>query len=148
METFSTCMELRIDWSEIDSFGHVNNLMIMKYIQTARVHYLERIGMMPFRTEMGMGPIMASTSCQFRKQLHYPGTVVVHSKAGRLKNTSFQMKHLVLDANSELIAEAHDVIVMFDFVKHAKHPIPEHYRRIIEELEGYDAEPQLSSGPV
>jgi hypothetical protein len=32
MEPFSLKLELRIDWSEIDLFGHVNNLSIQKYI--------------------------------------------------------------------------------------------------------------------
>ena len=35
-----TCMKLRIDWSEVDSFGHVNNLAILRYAQTARIHYM------------------------------------------------------------------------------------------------------------
>jgi acyl-CoA thioester hydrolase len=138
MDAFSTSMEIRIDWSELDSIGHVNHLAIMKYVQAARVNYLERVGMMPFCAASGMGPIMASTSCQFKKELHYPGRIVVKSKAGHLKNTSFQMKHVILNELQEIVAEAHDVIVMFDFKKRAKHPIPEHYRRQIEAIEGLD----------
>ena len=32
METPSLKLELRIDWNELDLFGHVNNLSIQKYI--------------------------------------------------------------------------------------------------------------------
>ncbi|HWQ10824.1 MAG TPA: acyl-CoA thioesterase [Holophaga sp.] len=141
-------MEIRIDWSELDSIGHVNHLAIMKYVQAARVNYLERIGMMPFcAASGGIGPIMASTSCQFKKELHYPGQVVVMSKAGHLKNTSFQMKHVILNERQEVAAEAHDVIVMFDFKKRAKLPIPEQYRRKIEALEGLDGSAPAPGGP-
>jgi acyl-CoA thioesterase FadM len=28
---------MRIDWIEIDLFGHINKLAIMKYVQAARV---------------------------------------------------------------------------------------------------------------
>jgi hypothetical protein len=45
-------LELRIDWSEIDLFGHVNNLAILKYIQAARVNYLEKIGLMQLRSSI------------------------------------------------------------------------------------------------
>ena len=31
MKAYSTQMRLRIDWSEVDSFGHVNNLAILRY---------------------------------------------------------------------------------------------------------------------
>lgn len=135
MDEYSTRMELRIDWSEIDSLGHINNLAIMKYVQTARVNYLEGVGMLQAQAETGMGPVMASTSCQFKRQLFYPGNVLVCSTVDHLKNTSFQMRHAVFNDARELIAEAHDVIVMFDFRRNVKHPIPEIYRERIEALE-------------
>jgi len=135
MNEYSTRMELRIDWSEIDSIGHVNNLAIMKYVQTARVNYLEGIGMMPLQTETGMSPVMASTSCQFKKQLHYPGKVVVCSMVDHIKNTSFQMRHRVFNEAQEIIAEAHDVLVMFDFNTNLKHPVPAVFRERIEAME-------------
>jgi len=36
-------LELRIDWSKLDALGHVNNLQIMKYAQSASVNYMEKI---------------------------------------------------------------------------------------------------------
>jgi len=135
MHSYSTRLELRIDWSEVDSFGHVNNLAIMRYVQSARVAYLERIGLLPFHPSTGTGPIMASASCQFRKQLFYPGQVVVCSAVDQIKNTSFQMRHAVFDADQALVAEARDVIVLFDFRKNAKHPLPDVLRERIEALE-------------
>jgi len=137
MDEYSTSLELRIDWSEIDAFGHINNLAIMKYIQTARVNYLEGIGMMPLQRETGLGPVLASTSCQFKKQLHYPGNVVIISLVDQINITSFHMKHSVIDNKKELIAECHDVIVMFNFCKNIKHPIPEIYRKSIKDHESH-----------
>ena len=141
MNAYSTHMEIRIDWSEIDSFGHINNLAIMKYIQTARVGYLEEIGMMPLQEDTGIGPVMASTSCQFKKQLYYPGKVVVCSRIDHIKNTSFQMRHAVFNDAEELIAEAHDVIVMFNFGRNTKQPVPDIYRERIAALESRKGSP-------
>lgn len=31
--SLETNISLRIDWSELDAFGHINNVMIMKYVQ-------------------------------------------------------------------------------------------------------------------
>lgn len=31
--SLETKISLRIDWSELDTFGHINNVMIMKFIQ-------------------------------------------------------------------------------------------------------------------
>ncbi len=125
--------ELRIDWSEIDLFGHVNNLAIMKYIQAARVNYLEMIGLMRMQSEMGIGPILASTSCQFRKPLFYPGQVAVYSKVDTIKTTSFPMLHEMLDDQGDIVAQAHDVIVFYDFGRNSKLKIPDEIREKIRE---------------
>jgi len=134
MNNFNTKMEIRIDWSEIDLLGHINNLAIMKYIQTARIDFLERVGMLPLSLETGLGPVLASTSCQFKKQLFYPGTVQVCSRVDQVKNTSFQMHHIVQDDTGDAFAEAHDVIVMFNFNKNTKQAIPDIYRERMDKI--------------
>lgn len=135
MNNFHTKMKIRIDWSEIDFLGHINNLAIMKYIQTARIDFLERVGMLPLSSETGLGPVPASTSCQFKKQLFYPGTVQVCSRVDQMKNTSFQMRHVVQDDTGDAVAEGLDVIVIFNFNKNTKQAIPGIYRERIKELE-------------
>lgn len=134
-----TTLELRIDWSEIDAYGHVNNLAIMRYVQSARVHLLEGVGMMQHHAETGVGPVLASTSCQFKQQLHYPGNVTVRARVDHLKNTSFQITHAIFNEAQELVAEAHDVLVMFDFKKNTKSPIPPFLRERFTALGASDA---------
>jgi acyl-CoA thioester hydrolase len=89
---------------------------------------MEETGMMRFHTETGIGPVLASTSCQFKKQLFYPGQVIVNSVVDHVKNTSFHMRHSVLNEAQECVAEMHDVLVMFDYKKNLKQPIPEVFR--------------------
>jgi acyl-CoA thioester hydrolase len=135
MNDFSIKLELRIDWSEIDLFGHVNNLAILKYVQAARVNYLETVGLMQLQSETKTGPILASTSCQFRKPLFYPGQVTVYSKVDYIKNTSFRIQHGIYNDKNEISAEAQDIIVFFDFIKNTKLTIPNEIREKIETLE-------------
>ena len=135
MDNFGTKLELRIDWSEIDSFQHVNNVAIMKYVQAARVNYMEIIGLMQLQSETKIGPILASTSCQFRKPLFYPGQVTICSKVDLIKNSSFKIHHLIFNDNHEIAAEAEDIIVFYDFNNNTKLMIPDKIRVKIEELE-------------
>ena len=134
MENPSLKLELRIDWSEIDLFGHVNNLSILQYIQSARVNYLEAIGLMPSNSEIKIGPILASTTCQFRKILFYPGNVTVYSKVDRIKNTSFRILHEIRNDQDEISAEAHDIIVLYNFDKNSKLLISDQIKKKIEDL--------------
>lgn len=124
-------LELRIDWSEIDVLGHINNLAILKYIQAGRVNYLESVGLLPLKAEKRTGPIIASTTCQFRKPLFYPGKVTVYSKVDLIKNTSFRIQYEVLNDDAEIVAEAHDIIVFYDFDKNTKLVLPEDIKDII-----------------
>lgn len=128
-------IELRIDWSEIDLFGHVNNIAILRYVQTARVNCLEAIGLMQSQAKDKIGPILASTSCQFRKPLFYPGKVTIHSSVDQIKNSSFRVRHSVCNSNREIVAEAQDIIVLFDFHKQNKLTIPNELRKRIRKLQ-------------
>jgi acyl-CoA thioester hydrolase len=134
MDDFSTRLELRIDWSEIDLFGHVNNLAIMKYVQAARVCFLETIGLMQLQSETKVGPILASANCQFCKPLFYPGKVTVFSSAGLVKDSSFEIQHAIYDESGNVAAQAKDIIVYFDFIQHTKRSIPANLREKIENL--------------
>lgn len=128
MTFFSTTIRLRIDWSDMDSFGHINNLAILRYAQSSRVHFMEELGLMQSHAETGIGPVLASTHCQFRKQLFYPGHVTVQSRIDQLKNTSFHLRHQILDDAREVVAESLDVLVMFDYRKNVKLTIPQDLR--------------------
>jgi len=135
MNGYSTRLELRIDWDDMDLFGHVNNLAILRYVQAARVNYLEIIGLMQSQAKSKIGPILASTSCRFRKPLYYPGQVRVFSKADQIKNSSFRISHAVFNDKNEIAAEAEDIIVLFDFRQNTKLTIPDEIRKKIEKLE-------------
>ena len=131
-------MELRIDWSEIDAFGHVNNLSILKYVQAARVNYLEIIGLMQMQATIKIGQILASTTCQFRKPLFYTGQVTIYTNVDNVKNSSFHVQHQIMNDKKELVAEAQDFIVFYDFNKNAKLNIPNEIKEKIAELEESD----------
>jgi acyl-CoA thioester hydrolase len=139
MEGYNTKLELRIDWSEMDLFGHVNNVSFFKYIQASRVNYWEKLGLNINRPiGQSEGPMLAQTTCQFKKPLHYPGTVRIYSKVGLLKTTSFSLQHVLMDDNNDVAAEAEDIVVYYDFGKNEKARIPDLLRdkvKLIEQRE-------------
>lgn len=135
MIEYSFATNIRIDWSDMDALGHVNNLAIMRYMQTATVLYFENIGMLQNDKSLEIGPIMSSVSGQFKKQLYYPGNVRVLTTIQEMKTTSLHMKHYVLNDENEVAAEGLNILVIFDFKRNVKHPIPEELRKKIELIE-------------
>lgn len=124
MEGYNTELKLRIDWSEMDLFGHVNNVSFFKYIQASRVNYWEKIGLTQLHNDAKKGPMLASANCKFRQPLVYPGDVIIKSRVGMVKTTSFSIEHVLLNDKGEIVAEAEDIVVFFDFIKNEKEPIP------------------------
>lgn len=124
-------LKLRIDWSELDLYGHVNNVAFMKYIQASRVNFWDEVGITKTHKETNIGPMLASTSCQFKQPLFYPGEVRIEAKVSFIKNTSFGFHHTIYNNKGEMVAEADDVMVMFDFTKNEKVVIPESVRKYL-----------------
>ena len=136
MDQFPVKLKLRIDWSEMDLFGHVNNVAYFKYIQASRVNYWEKCRIGEMYNETKIGPILLSTSCKFIKPLHYPGNIIVASRIEFIKNTSFGIHHRILNEHNEIAAEAHDVVVNYDFNKNEKVPVSEQFLKAVEAIEG------------
>lgn len=145
-EDFHLEMKIRIDWSETDLFGHVNNVMIMKYIQAARVEYLDRIGLMKSFFKDKTGPVLASTTCEFRKPLHYPGNILVKTRMDFIKNSSFELLHVILNDDLDIVSVGRDILVTYDYAKNCKIEIPSWVRENIKKLEsGEWSEPERQS---
>lgn len=136
MENFPVKLPLRIDWGEMDLFGHVNNVAYFKYIQASRVNYWEVSMLTKLFDERKIGPILLSTGCQFIKPLFYPGNIIIESRIEFIKTTSFGIHHRILNDRGEIAAEAHDVIVTYDFNKNDKVPVSEEFRRSVGVIEG------------
>ncbi len=136
MPNFPMKLPIRLDWSEMDLFGHINNVAYFKYIQASRVNYWEATGLADKFAETRLGPILLSTSCQFIQPLHYPGTIVAEASITFIKNTSFGIHHRIINEQGQVCAEANDVIVYFDFNKNEKAPVPALFRQKVEEIEG------------
>ena len=134
--TFPVQLELRIDWSELDLFGHVNNVAFFKYIQASRVNYWDLIGLSKMFHETRVGPMLVSAGCNFKRPLFYPEKIIVQARMDFIRNTSFGFLHRLLNEKGEIAAEAKDVMVMYDFNKEEKVPFPEALRLEAEKLEG------------
>lgn len=120
--------KLRIDWSELDYFKHVNNVSYFKYVQSARVNVWDYVGLSDHFARTGQGAMLASTRCDFKRPLHYPGHVDIVTGVESIGTSSFSFAHSLYNDAGELAAVALDVMVMYDFNEHRKLPVPEWLR--------------------
>jgi acyl-CoA thioester hydrolase len=126
-----------VQWGEQDLFGHVNHVVYLRWLESARIEYLIKVGLMSPEGRGRIGPIMASVSNDYRRQLTYPDTVWIGVRVARIGRSSIQMEHKLLSQKDGLIAaEGSATIVVVDYETGKSHPVPVQFRQAIEALEG------------
>jgi acyl-CoA thioester hydrolase len=134
---FPVVVPLSVEWGDQDSFAHVNNTVYLKWCETARVVYLERVGMWQMIRAEGKGPILASIACDYRQPVVFPDTVQVGARVARIGKSSFRMEHLIVSgALNAVVAESHSTIVFIEYGIGKSLPLPRHIREAMEKLEG------------
>lgn len=125
MKEFKT--EIILAWSDLDLFGHINNVAYFRFIQQARVTVLENLGVQT--NEAGLNSfIVAASSCEFISPLAYPGKITVRTQFEKSGNTSINMVYQIVNEQGAICAKGLDVIVFFDYVNNRKIVVPEPVR--------------------
>jgi acyl-CoA thioester hydrolase len=127
-------MRMDVRWGDMDAMGHVNNTVYFRYIETARIAWLEQIGALP--DPAGTGPVLINARCSFLKQLKYPARIEVTSFAAAPGRSSFEVSHeiRIVDADGQpgaLHAEGAAKIVWVDFEVEKSVPLPDEIRALL-----------------
>ncbi len=137
---YPVILPLDIAWGEMDAFRHVNNVIYFRYFESGRVKYLDATGAMSAMERSGIGPILHSIGCRFRFPLSYPDRVHVGVRVTEMSDDRFTVHHrLVSERHGRIAAEGDGIVVMFDYNRNQKAPVPAFLREAIARLEGWSA---------
>ncbi len=136
LKEYPVVIPISVAWGEMDAFGHVNNSIYFRYFESARLAYFERIQMLAYMQEVGVGPIVASLQCRFRAPLTYPDTLSVGTRAYNLEADRFMMDYCVVSHKlGKVAAEGSGLVVMYDYKALTKAPMPDLLRERINALQ-------------
>lgn len=139
LDEYPITVDVRVAWGDMDAFGHVNNTVFFRWFETARIAFLEAIHFTA-GGDVGIGPILASTSCRFRQPVTYPATVTVGVAVEGVEEDRFTHAYrAVLAGTDEVVAEGEGVVVSYDYGAARKVSIPADVRSAIDRLAGEDA---------
>lgn len=122
----------KIAWGDMDAFGHVNNVIFYRYIESARLAYLDQLNILsePLLT------VVLSNQCHYLKPVVYPDQLKVGVKVEEIRNSAFRMKYtLYSEEQKSIVANAEAVIVCVDKKSMQKIKIPEYIVDKIKQLE-------------
>lgn len=133
MEASSHSVTLRIDvaWGDMDALAHVNNTVFLRWFESARILWWERLGLSDRPQEDGIGPILARTAIDYCRPVTYPDTVEVCAKTLRVGSKSATLGYEVRSRmqGGAVVAQGETVIVLFDYLRKATVQIDDALRR-------------------
>jgi len=123
-----TC-RVALRWGDMDAYAHVNNTVYFRYMEEARVEYLERQG---YTIGSGVStPVIVSTACTFLIPISYPGVVEVTmflSAPGRSSIVSeYELRR---EGDATLYATGSAKIVWIEVASGKSVPIPDDLRAL------------------
>ena len=136
MRTYPVIIESPIAWGDMDTFQHVNNIVYFKHFESARIAYFEKIDFLEVMNKTGIGPILASTQCNYKIPLTYPDHVTVGAKVDRIEKDRFVIKYIIISHKlKKTAASGEGVLVTFDYQNNKKAVIPDEIKKRIVDLE-------------
>lgn len=109
-------MEIKVRFSETDLLGHINNVSYFTYLETARIDFIEKIGLKINTDEHVF--ILASANCDFIQQGYFGQTLKINTRVSRIGTKSLVLASEMFDKESgELIAKGESALVYFNRIE-------------------------------
>jgi acyl-CoA thioester hydrolase len=120
-----------IRWGDMDAYGHVNNTIYFRYMEQARVEWLEEQQLVV--RPGGDGPVIINAACTFLIPMTYPGTVEVRTYIGTIGRSSVQTHvEMRIVGDERVFAEGAAKVVWMDTRTGKSVPLPDSLRAALE----------------
>lgn len=121
-----------VAWGDMDALGHVNNAMYYRYIENARLAYLDALDLL----NESVSTVVSSNQCRYLKPVVFPDHLKIAARIEEIRNSAFRMHYLLWSEKQQsIVATSEAVIVCIDQKNLQKTQIPEYIRKKIEALE-------------
>ena len=115
-------------WADMDAYGHVNNVVFLRYLEEARIDFLFR----PDK-DFKQGSVVARHEIDYKRQLvHRHAPVDIELWVTEIRAASFTITYEVKDGD-QVYVRAATVIVPFDFEAQRPRRITAEEREFLEE---------------
>jgi len=127
-------------WGDCDRFGHVNNVLFVRYFESGRLDYFHQLLDMAAGPEVAESLIIADLHVHFLRQIHHPCALEVGTRISRLGNKSFEIEAAIFAPGEDgPHATARAACVWFSYRDNRSITIPPAERKIISDFEGIPA---------
>ena len=132
MDGYPYVIPIDVRWRDLDPLGHVNNAVIVSYLEVARASlWRERFEV---RQPQEIPFVVARVTVDYRKPVLLADRVEVGLRVSRIGRASFSFAYRI-DASGELAAHAETVQVMLDAERKRPTLLPRELRQALQGLQ-------------
>jgi acyl-CoA thioester hydrolase len=136
MEGYRFVRPVELRFRDIDAVGHVNNVVYLTYMETARIQWW--IAVTGHRDFRNFGMILARTEIDYRAPASWGDALEVGVRCASLRRSSFVLEFRVAEPDGgRVFADARKVLVHYDYDAGRSVPLPPGLR---EKLKAQDPE--------
>lgn len=111
LSDYAYVYEQAVAWGEMDAFNHLNNVVYYRYAESARIGYLEALGLFTQDAQV----VLAQSSCQYLRPVTFPDTLLIGVRCQHIGTTSMITSYEYYScAQQAIVASGEAVLVRLD----------------------------------
>ena len=125
--------DCRVRWSDVDAYGHVNNVKYFEYYQEARIAFLATCGQTLLRAEGTEQFVVARLTVDYRRPMPFRlEPFPIDSWVTRIGRSSYDVRSHIRDGD-EVLSRATAGLVAYDLASARARPLTEAERSALEQ---------------
>jgi acyl-CoA thioester hydrolase len=124
----------RVRFGDLDAMRHLNNVVFLRYFETARIAYLREL--MPEHDPShperdATGVIVAECNIRYRSPVLFDEVVDVECSVGEVRRSAFEIR-FAMRVGERLAAEGSGWLVAYDYAAGSSQTLPDELRGALE----------------
>jgi acyl-CoA thioester hydrolase len=125
----------RVRFGDLDANRHLNNVVFLRYFETARIAYIRELIPVHDPTHPegdAFGVIFAECHINYRSPVHFDEEVAIECSIGEVRRSAFQVL-FTMRVGERVAAEGYGWLVGFDYVAEHAAPLPEELKKVLQD---------------
>ena len=130
--------EINVQWGEMDAAQHVNNVNYLRWAETARIGFYEKLKVLDLNFK-NLGIILAWQDCKYIFPIKFPDTAIItYDITSVLPDRINAECKIYSKTNQKLAAISKSTVMAYDYIKSVKAEIPSKWKEEIMSIYGND----------
>lgn len=134
-DSFKVKEKYPVHWGDMDAAKHVNNLMYLRWAESARIAFFKAMGMNTSFSPEDIGPILGWQECKYIFPITFPDTVIVGVRCFEILEDRFKLEcGIFSEKHNRLAAISKQDIIPYNYGALKKVALPQKWREQLEKL--------------